>query len=399
MGYLVIAGVGEETPHPPDLTVDGMDTITWAHLYLTLRNDVSDDHSPVYRLGADVDEITRAGRCVCRAAFVYQGVAQEATAVGAFDHVAFLGAVQLAEFRARAAQPEFATRSVDQVQGNEPPGLPPVPRLDDKVGDRVRCRVDDHTPHFAAYTIRAARRGPDRELCLLCHCRPPFPVIVGYRYLLSSVILPGASPAERDGSRPLRPKATCDAALSPPRSGFNWHLPGNPAVVRQCRQGGATMTEPQPRNDFASFPAPAEGILVAMFITVREVARSRDFYSRILGGTVILEENPCTVRLSNSWIIMNPGGPPTPDKPGISVVDYQPGDTTSIFLNLRVADIHACYEQWKSKGAEFVTPPIDRGAEIRCYMRDPDGYLIEVGQSTGLLHGHLAAKRPEDLPG
>ena len=68
------------------------------------------------------------------------------------------------------------------------------------------------------------------------------------------------------------------------------------------------MTEPQPPNDFASFPAPAEGILMAMFITVREVARSRDFYSRVLGGTVILEENPCTVRLSNSWIIMNPGG-------------------------------------------------------------------------------------------
>ena len=76
------------------------------------------------------------------------------------------------------------------------------------------------------------------------------------------------------------------------------------------------MTEPAPRNDFASFPAPAEGILVAMFITVRKVARSRDFYSRVLGGTVILQENPCTVRLSNSWIIMNPGGPPTPDKPG-----------------------------------------------------------------------------------
>ena len=70
------------------------------------------------------------------------------------------------------------------------------------------------------------------------------------------------------------------------------------------------MTESQPRNDFASFPAPAEGFLVAMFITVRKVARSRDFYSRVLGGTVILEENPCTVRLSNSWIIMNPADHP-----------------------------------------------------------------------------------------
>jgi hypothetical protein len=66
-----------------------------------------------------------------------------------------------------------------------------------------------------------------------------------------------------------------------------------------------------------------------------------------------------------------PGGPPTPDKPGISVVDYQPGDTTSIFLNLRVADIQACYEEWQAKGAEFVTPPIDRGAEIRCLYAGP----------------------------
>jgi catechol 2,3-dioxygenase-like lactoylglutathione lyase family enzyme len=134
-----------------------------------------------------------------------------------------------------------------------------------------------------------------------------------------------------------------------------------------------------------NLPAPDEGILVTLFITVRDVPRSRDFYSRVLGGEVALDENPCIVRLSNSWIIMNPGGGPTPDKPGISVVDYRPGDTTSIFLNLRVADIHACYERWTARGAEFLTPPIDRGAEIRCYLRDPDGYLIEVGQSTGLL--------------
>ena len=81
------------------------------------------------------------------------------------------------------------------------------------------------------------------------------------------------------------------------------------------------MTQPAPRIDFANLPTPEEGILVTLFITVREVARSRDFYSRVLGGTVVLDENPCIVKLSNSWIIMNPGGPPTPDKPGISVVE------------------------------------------------------------------------------
>jgi catechol 2,3-dioxygenase-like lactoylglutathione lyase family enzyme len=159
------------------------------------------------------------------------------------------------------------------------------------------------------------------------------------------------------------------------------------------------VTESETSIDVANLPAPTEGFIVTLFITVRKVARSRDFYTNVLGGTVVLEENPCMVKLANSWIIMNPGGGPTPDKPDISVVDYEFDNTTSIFLNLRVADIHDCYQRWKERGATFVTPPIDRGAEIRCYMRDPDGYLIEVGQSTGLLSGHLAAKRPEDLPG
>jgi predicted enzyme related to lactoylglutathione lyase len=159
------------------------------------------------------------------------------------------------------------------------------------------------------------------------------------------------------------------------------------------------MTERGVEIDFENLPAPDEGFLVTLFITVREVARSRRFYSEVLGGTVVLEENPCIVKLANSWILMNPGGGPTPDKPEISVVNYEAVDSTSIFLNLRVADIDDCYRRWSDRGAQFVTPPIDRGAEIRCYMRDPDGYLIEVGQATGVLVGHLAAKRPEDLPG
>jgi Glyoxalase/Bleomycin resistance protein/Dioxygenase superfamily len=82
------------------------------------------------------------------------------------------------------------------------------------------------------------------------------------------------------------------------------------------------------------------------------------------------------------------------------VVDYEPGKTVSSFMNLRVADIQACYEQWSSKGAEFVTPPTDRGAEIRCYMRDPDGYLIEVGQPHGTSRrqaGQEAARRSARL--
>jgi hypothetical protein len=60
------------------------------------------------------------------------------------------------------------------------------------------------------------------------------------------------------------------------------------------------------------------------------------------------------------------------------------------FLNLRVADIWACYKQWRAKGAVFLTEPLDNhGWEWRCYMRDPDGYLIEVGQYTQMALDHF----------
>src|SRR5690606_12611344 len=74
------------------------------------------------------------------------------------------------------------------------------------------------------------------------------------------------------------------------------------------------------------FPAPTEGLLVTHFLTVRDVAVSIDFYTRVFGAEVVFAENPATVKLANSWIIMNPGGGPTPDKPGITLRAPEEGD-------------------------------------------------------------------------
>jgi hypothetical protein len=60
------------------------------------------------------------------------------------------------------------------------------------------------------------------------------------------------------------------------------------------------VTEHKPFIDFENLPAPAEGFLVTQFLTVRSVAESRAFYSEVLGGQVVLEENPCMIKLSNS---------------------------------------------------------------------------------------------------
>jgi catechol 2,3-dioxygenase-like lactoylglutathione lyase family enzyme len=135
--------------------------------------------------------------------------------------------------------------------------------------------------------------------------------------------------------------------------------------------------------DLPEAPVPKERFFVTHFITVENQARSREFYAGILGGKVINPESPCIIRLENSWIILNDGGGPTPDKPEITLEPLKDPNRINSFLNLRVADIDSCYRDWKAKGAHFITEPLDNhGWETRCYMRDPDGYIIEVGQAT-----------------
>ena len=133
------------------------------------------------------------------------------------------------------------------------------------------------------------------------------------------------------------------------------------------------------------FPAPREGMVLTHFLTVEDVDRSRAFYADVLGGQVVLEGEPCIIKLANTWVILNVGGGPTEDKPDVTLAAPTDLKNVSSFMNIRVANIGAKYDEWRSKGAEFLTPPIDRGAEIRCYMRDPDGYIIEVGEATGIL--------------
>ena len=138
----------------------------------------------------------------------------------------------------------------------------------------------------------------------------------------------------------------------------------------------------------AEFPAPKEGIALTHFIVARNVDRSRRFYTDILGGEAVLEGAEFSiVALANGWITISVGGGPTDDKPTVTLEPPSDPDHASSFLNVRVADIAGAYEQWKGRGAQFLTPPIDRDEEIRCFMRDPDGHLIEVGQLVQRVSG------------
>ena len=129
-----------------------------------------------------------------------------------------------------------------------------------------------------------------------------------------------------------------------------------------------------------------EEMVLAHFIVVSDVERSRRFYTEVLGGRTVIGgeagDQVTYIALANSWIIVNVGGGPTDDKPTVTLETLPDRDRVSSFLNIRVADIHAVYDEWTARGAEFLTPPKQHATEIRCYVRDPDGYIIEVGQTT-----------------
>jgi catechol 2,3-dioxygenase-like lactoylglutathione lyase family enzyme len=136
------------------------------------------------------------------------------------------------------------------------------------------------------------------------------------------------------------------------------------------------------RFELAEINGSERQMVLTHFIVSNDVERSRRFYTEVLGGTVVFGPEPTNVALANSFIVINSGGGPTDDKPTVILETPRDPDRVSSFLNIRVTDIHATYAEWSARGADFLTPPKQHAYETRCYIRDPDGHLIELGQTT-----------------
>jgi len=127
---------------------------------------------------------------------------------------------------------------------------------------------------------------------------------------------------------------------------------------------------------------PGLEFVVTATLIVADVGRSVAFYRDVLGADLLRAGQPTFLRLGNLGLTINVGGGPTDDKPDVIATPPKHQNDLSLFLNLRVTDIRRSYERWRSRGAMFITEPKRHASELRCYMRDPDGYLIEVGQTT-----------------
>lgn len=129
---------------------------------------------------------------------------------------------------------------------------------------------------------------------------------------------------------------------------------------------------------------PTEGVELTQLLVVGDLERSRRFYTDVLGASVYREYGgtSCVLNFQGSWLLLVTGGGPTDDKPTVTFATPQDPNRVSHQLTIRVPDCRGAYETLKERGAEFLTPPVDRGGEVRCFFRDPDGHLLEISEVT-----------------
>lgn len=129
---------------------------------------------------------------------------------------------------------------------------------------------------------------------------------------------------------------------------------------------------------------PVEGVELTLLLVVQDVEQARNFYTDVLGATLYREYggDSAVLQFQGTWLLLVTGGGPTEGKPTVIFAPPTDPDRVSHQLTMRVPDCYAAYETLRSRGAEFLTPPVDRGGEIRAFFRDPDGHLLEISEVT-----------------
>jgi catechol 2,3-dioxygenase-like lactoylglutathione lyase family enzyme len=127
---------------------------------------------------------------------------------------------------------------------------------------------------------------------------------------------------------------------------------------------------------------PVDGVELTQLLVVSDIAQSMRFYSDVLGAELYREYGGTSAvyRFAGCWLLLVTGGGPTEDKPTVNFSPPDDPDRVSHQLTMRVPDCRAAYETLSARGAQFLTPPVDRGGEIRAFFRDPDGHLLEISE-------------------
>jgi catechol 2,3-dioxygenase-like lactoylglutathione lyase family enzyme len=127
---------------------------------------------------------------------------------------------------------------------------------------------------------------------------------------------------------------------------------------------------------------PFESSQLTTILVVSDLRESKSFYIDMLGAELFREYSGSSVVLKflENWILLVLPGGPTEDKPDIHFQTHQDKNVVSHSFTIRVDNCQQTYDILQVRGVEFITPPFDRGAEIRCFFRDPDNHLFEISE-------------------
>lgn len=130
---------------------------------------------------------------------------------------------------------------------------------------------------------------------------------------------------------------------------------------------------------------PTDDMELTRLLVVSDVGRSRAWYTDILGADVFRDYGgtSCVLQLLGSWLLLVTPGGPTDDKPTVTFAPPDDPDRASAEMIFRVRDCRDAYRTLEARGAEFLTPPVDNGYEVRAFFRDPDGHLFEISSVPG----------------
>ncbi|MEL7208469.1 MAG: VOC family protein [Actinomycetota bacterium] len=130
---------------------------------------------------------------------------------------------------------------------------------------------------------------------------------------------------------------------------------------------------------------PTDDMALTHILVVSDLDRSKAWYEDVLGARAHREYggDSAVFDFTGTWLLLVTEGGPTEDKPSVTMAPPTDPDRIDHSFTIRVQDCRAAYDELRGRGAVFLTPPVDRGAEIRCFFRDPDGHLFEISEIAG----------------
>jgi catechol 2,3-dioxygenase-like lactoylglutathione lyase family enzyme len=127
---------------------------------------------------------------------------------------------------------------------------------------------------------------------------------------------------------------------------------------------------------------PFQNSELTTILVVEDLEASRKFYSDILGATLYREygDDSAVFNFLNHWILLVTQGGPTSDKPDTHFRPPENRNLVSHSFTIRVESCIQSFNLLKDRGVKFITPPVVRDHETRCFFHDPDGHLFEISE-------------------